>query len=192
MDNINQINLNSALELFNLGEVIKSLEILTKLEENNETSLKEQCSISILKSKIFNIIGEYNKELQSLELAHHLSQKIDDVSIIFDVLLQKAKKSIEKGENDSFFDFLGQIEGLIEKNLDELRLKLGDFYFIKGYYFFTNEGNLTQALKNFKESEKIYTINNDKHKLAEIFIELARIMFRKGELDKSMEYFKKS
>jgi len=188
----NEINLHFAKEYFNLDDVTKSLEILIKLENKGEISLKDQCSIYILKSKIYNIKGEYNKELQSLDLASQNSQKLDDKCLLIDVLLLKAEKAILKGDKDIFSELIGKIEKLFEENRVVLLPKLGDIYLSKGRYFFIIEGDLIQALKFFNESSKIYKKNEDKRKLADIFIEIARIMFHKGELEKAMDNFKES
>ncbi len=192
MENNNEINLYYAEKLFNLGDVIKSLEVLTKFEESEEISPKEQCSIYILKSKIFNIIGEYSKELQSLDLAFQKCHELNDPCLLIDVLLLNAEKAITRGEKETFLEIIKKTEKLFEENQVELQLKLGDISRSKGHYFWTIEGNLTQSLKCYHESLKIYRNNNDKLKLAEIFIEIAKVMFHKGELDKAMDYFKES
>ncbi len=192
MENNIEINLSFAEELFNLGDVMKSLEVLTKLEEREEISLKEQCSIYILKSKIFNITGEYNKELQSLEVAFQKSQKLDDTCLLIDVLLLKAEKAIIKGQKKTFLELMGKTEKLFEENRDVLQSKLGDISLSKGRYFSIIEGDLNKALKFYDESAKIYKKNNDKQMLTKIYFEFARIMFHKGELDKAMDFFKES
>ena len=192
MENSNEINLSFAELLFNLGDVMKSLEVLTKLEENHEISPKEQCSIYILKSKIFNIIGEYKKELHSLDLAYQKSQNLNDISLIFDVLLLQVEKAIIKGDKETVFELVGKAEKLFEKNRIELQSKLGDLFFSKGLYFFLIEGDLDQAFKFYSESSKFYKKNNDKQKLVESLKEIARIMFTKGNLNKAMDYFRES
>jgi tetratricopeptide (TPR) repeat protein len=192
MENSNEINLSFAEKLFYLGDVIKALEVLTKLEEGKEISPNEQCSIYILKSKIYNILGEYNKELQSLDKVYQISQKLDDTGLIIDVLLLKVEKAIVKGEKETYFELIGKIEKLFEENRVVLHPKLGDIYLSKGRYFYIIEGDLTQSLRFFNESSKIYKKNNDKQKLADVFIEIARIMFHKGELEKAMDNFKNS
>ena len=192
MENYNEINLSFAEKLFNLGDVMKSLEILVKLEEREEISPNEQCSIYILKSKIYNIIGKYKKELQFLDLSFQISQNLDDLCIIIDVLLLKAEKAIEKGEKEKFLELMVKIEKLFDENRVVLQPKLGDIALSKGHYFFIIEGDLTQALRFFDESSKIHRKNNDKQKLADLFIEIARIMFHKGELEKAMDNFKES
>ncbi len=192
MKNNDETNLSFAEKLFYLGDMIKSLEVLNKLEEKKEISPNEQCSIYILKSKIYNIIGEYNKELQSLNSAFKNSQKLDDTCLLIDVLLLKAEKAISKGDKETFFELIGKTEKLFEENQIVLQSKLGDIFLSKGRYFYIIEGDLTQALRFFDKSSKIYKKFNDKQKLADIFIEIARIMFHKGELEKAMDNFKES
>jgi len=192
MENSNEINLNLAEVIFDSGDAMKSLEVLKNLEENNEISPKEQCSIYILRSKIFNITGEYSKELHSLDLAYQKSQKLDDKSLLIDVLLLKAEKAIIRGEKDTSFKLIRKTEKLFEENQVILQSKLGDISQTKGSYFFIIEGDLAQALKFYHESSKIYKKIQDKKKIAKIFIEIARIMFTKGELDKAMHNFEES
>ncbi len=192
MENNNEINLNFAEKLYYSGDFINSLEILTELKNQKEVSQKDQCSIYILKSKIYNIIGEHNKELQSVDLAFQQSQGLNDTCLLFDVLILKAEKAIAKGEKKRFFELIWKTEDLYEKNQDELLLKIGDISLSKGHYYSTIEGNLTKALKFYKESLKIYEKNNNKQKIAAILIEIAGVMFYKGELDKSMDFYEKS
>jgi len=192
MENYNEINLSLAEELYNSGDVMKSLEVLTKLEENSEISLKEQCSIYILKSKIFNIIGEYKKELQSLDFALQISQNLNDISLIIDVLLLKVEKAIIKGDKEKVFELVGKAEKLFKENRIELQSKLGDISFSKGLYFFLIEGDLDQAFKFYCESSKFYKKKNNIQKLVESLKEIARIMFTKGNLNKAMDYFRES
>ncbi len=192
MENFDKINLSVAEKLFNLGDVMKSLEVLTKLEEREEISPNEYCSIYILKSKIYNIIGEYNKELKSLDLAFQISQNLDDICLLIDVLLLKAEKATAKGEKETFFELMGKTEKLFEENRVVLQPKLGDISLSKGHYFSIIESDLTQALKFFNESSKIFKKNNDKQKLADNFVNIARIMFHDGQLDKTLDYFKES
>ncbi len=192
MENSNEINLSLAEIIFDSGDAMKSLEVLKNLEENNEISPKEQCSIYILRSKIFNITGEYSKELHSLDLAYQKSQELDDKSLLIDVLLLKAEKAIIRGEKDTSFKLIRKTEKLFEENQVILQSKLGDISQTKGSYFFNIEGDLAQALKFYHESSKIYKKIQDKKKIAKIFIEIARIMFTKGELDKAMHNFEES
>jgi len=192
LENNNGINLNFAEKLYYLGDFINSLEILKELKNQKDVSQKDQCSIYILKSKIYNIIGEHNNELQSVNLAFQQSQGLNDTCLLFDVLILKAEKAIAKGEKKRFFELIWKTEDLYEKNQDELLLKIGDISLSKGHYYSTIEGNLTKALKFYKESLKIYEKNNNKQKIAAILIEIAGVMFYKGELDKSMDFYEKS
>ena len=192
MENNNEISLSYAEKFFNFGDMMKSLEVLTKLEEGEEISPKEQCSIYLLKSKIYNITGEYNRKVQSLDLTFQKCQKLDDTCLLFDILILKVEKAIFEGKKEKFFELIGKTEKLFEENQIVLQPKLGDILLSKGRYFHITEGDLTQALKFFDESSKIYKKNNDKQKLAEVFIEIAGIMFYKGKLDKAMDYYKDS
>jgi len=192
LENNNEISLDFAEKLYNLGDFLNSLDILKELKNQKEISQKDQCSIYILKSKIYNIIGEHNNELQSVDLAFQQSQGLNDTCLLFDVLILKAEKSIAKGEKKRFFELIWKTEDLFEKNQDELLLKKGDISLSKGHYYSTIEGNLTKALIFYKESLKFYEKNNNKQKIAAILIEIAGVMFYKGELDKSMDYYEKS
>ena len=171
------------------GRFLKSLELLTRLEEKKEIFPKEQCSISILKSKIFNALGEYPKELQSLELADIKSQEIADICLLFEIVILKAEKAIEKGEKKKFFELIGKAEKLFEENRMELLPKLGDISLSKGHYYSNMEADYIHALKFYNECSEIYKKNNDKQKLAKILIEIGGVMFYKGELDKAMPYY---
>ena len=129
MENNNEINLYFAEKLYNLGDFLNSLEVLTKLENKCESSPKEQCSIYILKSKIYNIIGKYNKELQSLDLAFQKSHELIDNCLLFDVLILKAEKAIVRGEKKTFFEKFFNVGeetriDLLPKELPEIREKL--------------------------------------------------------------------
>jgi len=192
LENNNRINLNFAEKLYYSGDFINSLEILAELKNQKDVSQKDQCSIYILKSKIYNIIGEHKKELQSVDLAFQQSQGLNDTCLLFDVLILKAEKAIAKGEKKRFFELIWKTEDLYEKNQDELLLKIGDISLSKGHYYSTIEGNLTKALKFYEESLKIYEKNNNKQRIAAILIEIAGVMFYKGELDKSMDFYEKS
>ncbi|QEE14396.1 tetratricopeptide repeat protein [Promethearchaeum syntrophicum] len=192
MEKFSQKILSNAEKLYYLGDFQKSLELLTGLEEKKEISPEEQCFISILRSKIFNALGEFTKELQSLELAYKSSQEIEDVSLLFDAIILKAEKAIEMGEKKQFFELIGKAENLFEENKVELLPKLGDISLSKGHYYSIMEVDYTQTLKFYNQCSEIYKKNNDKQKLAEIFIEIGGVMFYKGELDKSMLYYEKS
>ncbi|MHA1511533.1 MAG: tetratricopeptide repeat protein [Promethearchaeota archaeon] len=192
MENNNEISLDSAEKLYNLGDFLDSLDILKELKNQKEISQKEQCSIYMLRSKIYNIIGEHSNELQSVDLAFQKSQGLNDTCLLFDVLILKAEKAIEKGEKKRFFELIWKTEDLYEKNQDELQLKIGDISSSKGHYYSTIEGNLTKALKFYKESLKFYENTINKQKIAGILVKIAGIMFYKGELDKSMDYYEKS
>ncbi len=184
--------LRDAEKLYYLGDYLKSLDLLTELQEKKEISQGIQCSISILKSKIFNALGEYTKEIQSLELADKISQEIKDISILFDVIILKAEKAVEKGEKKNFFELIGKAEKLFEENKMELLPKAGDISLSKGHYYSMMEVDYTQALKFYNEGLKIYKKNNDMQNIAEILIDIGGVMFYKGELDKSMLYYEES
>ena len=172
--------------------MIKSLAIVKELEVKEEISPEEQCSIYILKSKIFNITGEYDEELQSIDLAYQKSQEIDDPFLLFEILLLKAEVAIGKGEKKNFFELLGKTEKLYDENQVELHQKLGDISLTKGHYYSIIEGDFIHALKFYNESLEIYKKYNDKKKVSALFIEIAGVMFYKGELDKAMDYYKES
>ena len=98
MKKIEEINLKSAENLFKRGEFAKSLSALSKLEEKTDVSLKNLCLLHILKSKIYDIMGENSKEEDSLNIAFQKAHDIGDSSLLAEIFILKAEKSISKGE----------------------------------------------------------------------------------------------
>ena len=192
MENNNEISLSYAEKFFNFGDMMKSLKILTKLEEGEEISPKEKCSIYLLKSKIYNFLCQFDKGLQFADNAYHKSQVLDDNLLIIDALLLKAEHALMMGEKKEYFELLTETEEIFKRSSREKQLRKADILFIKGQYFRRIEGDLTQALDFNEESLEIYKKVNNKHKIAEVYIEIARLMFYKGELDKSVIYIKES
>ena len=192
MKKIEEINLKSAEDLFKRGEFAKSLSALSKLEEKTDVSLKNLCLLHILKSKIYDIMGENSKEEDSLNIAFQKAHDIGDSSLLAEIFILKAEKSISKGEKEKFFEFIENAERILQDKNQSLPLKMGDIYCTKGHYHSFLEVNFDQALNFYKKSLKIYKKQNEKRKTGEILIEIAGLLFYKGDLDQSKKNYMES
>ncbi|MFX1572821.1 MAG: tetratricopeptide repeat protein [Promethearchaeota archaeon] len=194
MSNSKSEELINAESLMYKGRFEDALEILTKFEEREGISSKDQLALLILKGRIYCNNGFFKRAIEFGDHAYLMSQKHKEGPEYLDALIIKAHiiflGNFKKGhelvlEAEKIFDSITN-----KSYPDFLRLKL-ELFLIKTHEYCLQD-DLDKALDLALECLEIGKQIGKILDLARIYFEIGYIYVYKGEHDSALEYAIKS
>lgn len=171
------------------------LKELKKIQDISTLNSYELWEFYILKSKGLCKINQYPSALEMAEKALQLAKKSENTPYIIESLVAKGTAEFRMGKNKECFESIQQIKSGISdyptSSPKEIELLKEQFYMLSSYYHFQTL-NKDQFLECNQKRLEICQKYDMKYELGEVYHNLGVSYYMKGELLKSLKYYKQS
>ncbi|WP_371805098.1 tetratricopeptide repeat protein [Candidatus Lokiarchaeum ossiferum] len=168
---------------------------LEKIQELDQLSPVDQCEFFILKSKALNKLNQYHEALDLAEKGLTLAMKGNSTLMLVESLTAKGTAEFRLGKNDECFESIQQIKKVIlsdiESSQQERDLLYNHFYYLSSLYHYQHL-HKDKLLESNQKRLEICEKYGLKYELGEVYHNLGVAYYLKGELLKSIRYYKKS
>lgn len=180
-----------ARDLMYKGKYKESLKILDDYDFASSKNYQEKVEIDVLKSSIFNNLGEFSKALEIIESTINESRSHKFYTEWLDASCEKVTALSSLGKIDESFIFISQIENelrsLKKESITDVDKRLALLSNHKGSLYWA-KGELIQALKYLEEGLSHAIAAGDTFNKAASLHNIGAIHWRRGDLDKAIEY----
>lgn len=172
-----------------------ALKELAKIQDISDLSSDDLGKFYILKSNCLCKLNQYPSALDLAEKGLQFAKKSEQPLYIIDSLVAKGTAEFRLGKNTECYESIQQIKKLILSDLgrseEDIDLMKERFYRLSSFYYYQNlhkEKFLESNQKRLKICEKYGLI----YELGEVYHNLGVSYYMKGELLKSIRFYKKS
>ena len=184
-----------ARQLSKKHEPDRALKVLEKIQDVSTLSLENQWEYFSLKSKNLCKLNQYPAALEFAEKGLVLAKKSEKISFLIESLVAKGTAEFRLGKNDRCFESIQQIKTLILSDLEssskEIDFFYERFYMLSSFYYYQNL-HKDKFLESNQKRLEICEKYDMKYELGEVNHNLGISYFMRGELRKSLKYYKKS
>ncbi|MHA2339551.1 MAG: tetratricopeptide repeat protein [Candidatus Hodarchaeales archaeon] len=188
-----------AWQVFNEGEAETALQIITKLEKQEDISQEDHLKCQIAEGIINYYLGNFEKTINLSNLTYQESLKLDKPLLSIDAIFNKwlaqfwvARLDLNSGST-LIKDCENMLKSASEEPIAKIKQREAKIYFLKGviYIYMTCEYDL--ALINFRKSLEIF----ERHHTQLYLLVLSLLFIGEaysfiGELKKGLKYQKRS
>ncbi|MFX1253406.1 MAG: tetratricopeptide repeat protein [Promethearchaeota archaeon] len=188
-------NLSHIGQLIHKGQLDEAFQLVGSFEIKKNLSIDEHLKCLLLKSKLMNKWGRYEKGLRLAEQilketyksGRHF-QEIDAIIIMSEALwrLGKFDKGLEKIEQGEKL-----LKSLTQRHSTNLAKRKANLINLKGTIY-RLKGELDQALTFFQQSLALNKEIDNKQGIAESFHNIGNIHYVKGRLNQGLEYYQRA
>ncbi|MHA2130052.1 MAG: tetratricopeptide repeat protein [Promethearchaeota archaeon] len=184
-----------AKELLQEAKFDEALEIIEQFENFESPSPENQLSALLLKGKIYQYKGRYKKMVNISERAYQMSQKLGFISETIDALCLKAHIAHLRRQEDDL-EYILEAEQLIDtysgKSGSVLPRQRANILYTKSWIFYHSGEDFDHTLEIALQCLAIREKLGEKLDISYSLFQIGSILLSTGDLNKALDYFKKS
>ncbi|MFW9822826.1 MAG: tetratricopeptide repeat protein [Candidatus Thorarchaeota archaeon] len=182
--------MKEAQDLYDEGKYNKALRFLEKHEGDKELSAKDKLDLLVLKSTLYNQLGNWEPALTIAEKVLQVSQNIGSVVHHFDALHNKIEILFNYAEYDKVLQLTEQLENIYTtliniSSIELIKRKAALTYLKANINFYINKES-TKAFENLSECLKLREKIGNKSTIALTLWLTARFYYNIGDLDQAL------
>lgn len=180
-------------QLVEEGKEKEVFQIISKLEQKSDLSLKEQLSCDLVKAELFRVVGNYLKAIETAEIAFQKAQKLGDLLSSFDALMIQTYSymiMVNVNKSEALIEQAQDLFNVIKETL-KIDLRERECFLVKtksGITYF--KGDVQKTLELNKKAYDLVKNTSNKRFMASSLSNIAQMYSNMKEYDKAILYAK--